>query len=269
MVITVRVRTSTDRRCLAGTIGRVTLFASYNGVRSDSVRFVFPASCASHDHLYHGPQVNNQVPPLEPALSAPAPAPPPRSRSRSCRPARRGTPHGPGGNHGPRVLEVRRCAGVARDGEREAKVGRGPHGRVDAHRGHHPRDYTSFSLDRRSERSRSARSVLAKGVWGCSLITDRLTRGSAGDAGVRARCSGRCRGGRTRRRGAPQQTRGRAEQAALAARNARSSPARLGRRVGAHEADRRRRGSSRVGCRSAAERGSQVADLEQRWRWEA
>jgi len=64
MVITVRVRTSTDRRCRVGTIGRVTLFASYNGVRSDSVRFVFPASCASHDHLYHGPQVNNQVPPL-------------------------------------------------------------------------------------------------------------------------------------------------------------------------------------------------------------
>ena len=41
----------------------MTLFASYNGVRSDSVRFFFPAACKRHDHLYHGPQVNNQVPP--------------------------------------------------------------------------------------------------------------------------------------------------------------------------------------------------------------
>ena len=42
----------------------VTLFASYNGVRSDSVQFSFPAACNDHDHLYHGRQVNNQVPPL-------------------------------------------------------------------------------------------------------------------------------------------------------------------------------------------------------------
>jgi len=42
----------------------VTLFASYNGVRSDSVQFTFPAACKDHDHLYHSPQVNNQVPPL-------------------------------------------------------------------------------------------------------------------------------------------------------------------------------------------------------------
>jgi hypothetical protein len=40
------------------------LFASYNGVRSDSVQFFFPAACKDHSHLYHGPQVNNQVPPL-------------------------------------------------------------------------------------------------------------------------------------------------------------------------------------------------------------
>jgi hypothetical protein len=64
MKIHVRVQSSTDPRCKVGTIGRVTLFASYNGVRSDSVQFFFPASCARHDHLYHGPQVNNQVPPL-------------------------------------------------------------------------------------------------------------------------------------------------------------------------------------------------------------
>jgi hypothetical protein len=65
MKIIVRVQSSTDPRCKVGTVGHVTLFASYNGVRSDSVQFFFPAtSCKDHDHLYHGTQVNNQVPPL-------------------------------------------------------------------------------------------------------------------------------------------------------------------------------------------------------------
>ncbi len=64
MKIIVRVRSSTDPRCEVGSIGRVTLFASYNGVRSDSVRFRFHAACSDHDHLYHGPEVDNQVPPL-------------------------------------------------------------------------------------------------------------------------------------------------------------------------------------------------------------
>ncbi len=64
MKIKVRVKSSTDSRCKVGTIGRVTLFASYNNVRSDSVKFVFPAACGDHDHVYHGRQVNNQVPPL-------------------------------------------------------------------------------------------------------------------------------------------------------------------------------------------------------------
>ncbi len=64
MKIVVRVQSSTDPRCEVGTLGRATLFASYNGVRSDSVQFTFPAACRDHDHLYHGPQVNNQVPPL-------------------------------------------------------------------------------------------------------------------------------------------------------------------------------------------------------------
>jgi hypothetical protein len=62
--IIVRVKSSTDPRCTVGTIGHVTLFGSYNGVRSDSVQFTFPAACQDHDHLYHGPQVNSQVPPL-------------------------------------------------------------------------------------------------------------------------------------------------------------------------------------------------------------
>ena len=64
MKIVVRVQSSTDPQCAVGTIGHVTLFASYNGVRSDSVQFLFPAACGDHDHLYHGSQVNNQVPPL-------------------------------------------------------------------------------------------------------------------------------------------------------------------------------------------------------------
>ena len=64
MKINVRVTSSTDPGCKRGTIGHVTLFASYNGVRSDSVQFFFPAACADQDRLYHGSQVNNQVPPL-------------------------------------------------------------------------------------------------------------------------------------------------------------------------------------------------------------
>ena len=61
--IIVRVRASDDPRCEVGTVGHATLFASYNGVRSDSVQFFFPAACSDQDHLYHGTQVNNQVPP--------------------------------------------------------------------------------------------------------------------------------------------------------------------------------------------------------------
>jgi hypothetical protein len=64
MKIVVRVQSSTDPLCRVGTVGGVTLFASYNGVRSDSVQLSFPAACRDHDHMYHGPQVNNQVPPL-------------------------------------------------------------------------------------------------------------------------------------------------------------------------------------------------------------
>lgn len=64
MKIVVEVQSSTDPRCKVGTLGHVTLFASYNGVRSDSVRFRFPAACGDHDHLYHGVEVDNQVPPL-------------------------------------------------------------------------------------------------------------------------------------------------------------------------------------------------------------
>ncbi|HUB74966.1 MAG TPA: hypothetical protein VL979_13155 [Solirubrobacteraceae bacterium] len=64
MKIVVRVQASDDPGCEVGTVGRATLFASYNGVRSDSVQFFFPAACGDQAHLYHGSQVNNQVPPL-------------------------------------------------------------------------------------------------------------------------------------------------------------------------------------------------------------
>jgi hypothetical protein len=64
MKIILRVQASNDPRCEVGTVGHATLFASYNGVRSDSVQFFFPAACEDQDHLYHGTQVNNQVPPL-------------------------------------------------------------------------------------------------------------------------------------------------------------------------------------------------------------
>jgi hypothetical protein len=62
--IILRVVASDDPGCEVGTVGRATLFASYNGVRSDSVQFFFPAACKDQDHLYHGTLVNNQVPPL-------------------------------------------------------------------------------------------------------------------------------------------------------------------------------------------------------------
>jgi len=64
MKVKVRVTRSTDLNCAVGTVGRATLFASYNGVRSDSVQFFFPAACRDQDRLYHGTQVNDQVPPL-------------------------------------------------------------------------------------------------------------------------------------------------------------------------------------------------------------
>lgn len=64
MKIVVRIKSSTDPKCKVGTTARATLFASYNDVRSDSVQFFFPGACREQDRLYHGSQVNNQVPPL-------------------------------------------------------------------------------------------------------------------------------------------------------------------------------------------------------------
>jgi hypothetical protein len=60
----VSVIASTDTSCAVGTSGRVVMYASYNGVRSDSMQFSFDAGCRDQDQLYHGPQVDAQVPPL-------------------------------------------------------------------------------------------------------------------------------------------------------------------------------------------------------------
>lgn len=62
--VRVRVISSTDPRCPVGTRGRVTMYASYNGVRSDSIRFFFGHGCWYQSNLFHGPQVDAQVPPL-------------------------------------------------------------------------------------------------------------------------------------------------------------------------------------------------------------
>jgi hypothetical protein len=59
-----KVISSTDPQCKVGTRGRVVMYASYNGVRSDSMRFAFGPGCRDQNHLYHGSQVDAQVPPL-------------------------------------------------------------------------------------------------------------------------------------------------------------------------------------------------------------
>jgi hypothetical protein len=60
----IRVTASADPTCPVGSTGHVTMYASYNGVRSDSVQFFFRSGCPDERNLYHGPQVNAQVPPL-------------------------------------------------------------------------------------------------------------------------------------------------------------------------------------------------------------
>jgi hypothetical protein len=62
MRLPVRVTSSTDARCRVGTAGTVTLFATYNGVHRDSVRFAFATACGRHDHLYSGSGVVALVP---------------------------------------------------------------------------------------------------------------------------------------------------------------------------------------------------------------
>lgn len=58
----VRVATSSDRGCRVGTVGTLTMLATYDGVRQDSVTLTFPAGCASQVSSYQGPQVKALVP---------------------------------------------------------------------------------------------------------------------------------------------------------------------------------------------------------------
>jgi hypothetical protein len=62
MVLPVRVSSSTDARCRAGTNGTVAMFASYSGARDDVVQFSFSRACKDHDHTYSGPSVVALVP---------------------------------------------------------------------------------------------------------------------------------------------------------------------------------------------------------------
>jgi hypothetical protein len=59
----VRVQKTTDPNCPVGTAGVVTIFASYNNVHDDSVKFSWPAACAGHRHLYHSQSVVTNVEP--------------------------------------------------------------------------------------------------------------------------------------------------------------------------------------------------------------
>ncbi len=61
--LAVTVKTSTDPACAVKTKGRVTIFASYNGVHADGVDFWFPAACKDHKHNYKGSSVLTNVPP--------------------------------------------------------------------------------------------------------------------------------------------------------------------------------------------------------------
>jgi hypothetical protein len=59
-----KVVASRDPGCKVGTHGRIVMYASYNGVRSDSMQFIFPRGCREQARLYHGRNVDAQLPPL-------------------------------------------------------------------------------------------------------------------------------------------------------------------------------------------------------------
>lgn len=62
MSVQVKVTSSTDKNCKVGTTGTMTVNATYDGVKSASVQFTFPATCKGHDHTYHSSQVDALVP---------------------------------------------------------------------------------------------------------------------------------------------------------------------------------------------------------------
>lgn len=63
MTVPVRVHSSTDDACMVGTEGRATIFASYNNVHRDSVRFTFAGSCRDQQRHWTGSSVVTNVPP--------------------------------------------------------------------------------------------------------------------------------------------------------------------------------------------------------------
>jgi hypothetical protein len=62
----IKVISSTDSKCQVGTLGHVTMYTSYNNVKSDSIQFFLANTCRDGGRLYHGgaQTVNAQVPPL-------------------------------------------------------------------------------------------------------------------------------------------------------------------------------------------------------------
>jgi hypothetical protein len=63
MSIHLSVHSSTDPACAVGTEGRATIFASYNNVHRDSVRFTFGGSCRDQQRGWTGQSVVTNVPP--------------------------------------------------------------------------------------------------------------------------------------------------------------------------------------------------------------
>jgi hypothetical protein len=62
LVVHVRVKSSSDMRCKVGTVGTLTMIATYNGIKDDEVVFTFANPCADHDHTYTGSKVVALVP---------------------------------------------------------------------------------------------------------------------------------------------------------------------------------------------------------------
>jgi hypothetical protein len=49
--------------CTDGTVGVLTVFASYNGVDKRLIKYAFPKACATHNSSYTAASVNTNVPP--------------------------------------------------------------------------------------------------------------------------------------------------------------------------------------------------------------
>jgi hypothetical protein len=54
LALKVKVSASDDSACPVGTIGTVTLFASYFETHRDTLALTFSGGCTDHDHRYSG-----------------------------------------------------------------------------------------------------------------------------------------------------------------------------------------------------------------------